>query len=293
MGTIYITTEDSLITKVDERLVVKAENKSILDVPLIKADGLVAIGRCSVTPALISELLTRKIPLSYLTKSGKYLGRLEPELGKNIFVRQAQWQAASNLDYKTHVVKGFIRGKLKNYRNILQKRSREHSDLDIDSNIEQIKHAISSLESITDINALRGYEGIGSKAYFGCFNRLIKNPNFEFHTRCRRPPTDPINSLLSLGYSLLRHDIQSALNIVGFDPYLGYLHTERYGRPSLALDLMEEFRPLLVDVVVLTLVNRKYLTPTDFVTEPISNAVSLTKDGLKTFLIEYEQKFQL
>ncbi|PSB01136.1 type I-D CRISPR-associated endonuclease Cas1d [Merismopedia glauca] len=292
MGTIYITTEDSFITKVDERLVVKADKKSILDVPLIKTDGLVVIGRCSVTPALISELLTRKIPLSYLTQGGKYLGRLEPELGKNIFVRQAQWQAASNIEFKTHVVKGFIRGKLKNYRNLLQKRSREYSELDLNSNIDQIKHAINSLETTEDINGLRGYEGIGSKAYFGCFDKLIKNPTFAFDTRRRRPPTDPVNSLLSLGYSLLRNEIQSALNIVGFDPYLGYLHTARYGRPSLALDLMEEFRPIVADAVVLTLINRNFLCSNDFVSEPISNAVYLTKDGLRTFLTHYEQKKQ-
>nr|WP_309242686.1 CRISPR-associated endonuclease Cas1 [Limnofasciculus baicalensis] len=142
------------------------------------------------------------------------------------------------------------------------------------------------------MNSLRGLEGSGSAAYFGCFNQLIQVTEFHFEKRNRRPPKDPVNSLLSLGYSLLRHDIQSAVNIVGFDPYLGYLHVEHYGRPSLALDLMEEFRPLVVDAMVLNGINRRFLKLSDFINEPISDAVSLTPDGLKTFLRLYEQKKQ-
>ena len=132
----------------------------------------------------------------------------------------------------------------------------------------------------------------GSAAYFGCFNQVIRAAEFTFTNRIRRPPTDPVNSLLSFGYSLLRHDVQGAINIAGFDPYLGYLHCERYGRPSLALDLMEEFRPLVVDAVVLSALNKRFLAPTDFVAEPLSGAVSLTPEGRKTFLRLYAQKKQ-
>ena len=114
--------------------------------------------------------------------------------------------------------------------------------------------------------------------------QLIRNTEFQFTNRIRRPPTDPVNSLLSFGYSLLRHDVQGAANIVGFDPYLGYLHCERYGRASLSLDTMEEFRPLVVDAVVLSTLNKRLLTPVDFVTEPLSGAVSLTSEGRKIFL---------
>jgi CRISP-associated protein Cas1 len=135
-------------------------------------------------------------------------------------------------------------------------------------------------------------EGSGSAAYFGCFERLIRVEGFGFECRRRRPPTDPVNALLSLGYALLRHDIQSAVNLVGFDPYLGYLHVQRYGRPSLALDLMEEFRPLVVDSVVLSGLNRRVLTVNHFATEPLSSAVSLAGEGLRCFLRLYEQKKQ-
>lgn len=292
MGTVYITEPDAFIGKTDERLSVKAKKQTLLDVPLIKVDGIVVLGRATISPAAISELLERHIPLSFLTSTGKYLGRLEPELTKNIFVRKAQWQAAGESAQAIHVVRGFIRGKLKNYRNSLLRRARECPQLSLQSGITSLEQAIAPIDKTTNINSLRGLEGSGSAAYFGCFNQLIRESEFQFKTRVRRPPTDPVNALLSFGYSLLRHDIQGAVNVVGFDPYLGYLHVERYGRPSLALDLMEEFRPLVVDAVVLSAINKHSLTLADFTTEPLSSAVSLTPDGLKIFLRLYEQKKQ-
>lgn len=291
MGTVYITENDSFIGKTDERLNVRANKKTLLDVPLIKIDGLVVMGRATVSPAAISELLERKIPLSFITQTGRYLGCLEPELSKNIFVRKAQWQAAGETEQAIHLVRGFVRGKLKNYRNALLRSQREFS-VDLQTAIARIEQAIAPIDRTCTIDSLRGLEGAGSAAYFGSFNQLIRVQTFQFETRNRRPPTDPVNSLLSLGYSLLRHDIQSASNIVGFDPYLGYLHLERYGRPSLALDLMEEFRPLVVDAVVLSSLNRRAIAPTNFITEPLSGAVSLTLEGLRTFLRLYEQKKQ-
>lgn len=292
MGTIYITQDDAFIGKIDERVQVKADKKKILDVPLIKVDGLVILGRANFSPALVTELLNRKIPLSFLTSTGKYLGKLEPELTKNIFVRKAQWKVEENSSKALHIVQGFIRGKLKNYRNLIQLRNRQSNHPHLEKSIEQIQEIIDSLETKNNINSLRGLEGAGSAIYFSCFNLLIKNSAFEFKTRKRRPPVDPVNSLLSLGYALLRHDLQSAINIVGFDPYLGYLHVPHYGRPALALDLMEEFRPIITDAVVLNAINNQKLTLDNFVSEPLSNAVSLTKEGLQIFLRLYEEKKQ-
>jgi CRISP-associated protein Cas1 len=292
MGTVYITQEDAFIGKTDERLNVRAEKKTLLDVPLIKVDGVVILGRATVSPAAIMELLERKIPLSFLTGTGRYLGRLEPELTKNIFVRSAQWKASGETEQALHVVKGFVRGKLKNYRNSLLRYQREYGDRDLQTAIDRLKQNIDAIAIASNINSVRGLEGAGSAVYFGSFNKLIKTEEFNFTTRNRRPPTDPVNALLSLGYALLRHDIQSAINLVGFDPYLGYLHVQRYGCPSLALDLMEEFRPLIVDAVVLASLNKKLLTSDVFVSEPLSNAVSLNPEGLRTFLRLYEQKKQ-
>jgi CRISP-associated protein Cas1 len=292
MGTVYITQEDAFIGKTDERLIIKSSQPKPLDIPLIKVTGIVVLGRATVSPAVVHELLQRHIPLSFLTHTGKYLGRLEPEMTKNIFIRKAQWQAAGETEQAIHLVRGFIRGKLKNYRNLLLRKSRQQSEVDVDAGLHQIETSLKALDKTSTIDKLRGYEGSGSAAYFSCFDRLIFRPQFSFNGRNRRPPTDPVNSLLSLGYALLRHDIQSAVNIVGFDPYLGYLHYERYGRPSLALDLMEEFRPLIVDSMVLMALNKHHLHPEDFITEPISKAVSLTPEGLKAFLRLYEEKKQ-
>ncbi|MDV3000647.1 MAG: CRISPR-associated endonuclease Cas1 [Chroococcopsis gigantea SAG 12.99] len=292
MGTVYITHEDAFIGKTDERLTVRGDKKVILDVPLIKVDGIVILGRATVSPAVVTELLERHIPLSFLTGTGRYLGRLEPEVTKNIFVRRSQWQAAGESPQAVHVVRGFIRGKLKNYRNSLLRRQRKYEDVELRSAIDRLASTIESLDKETSIDSLRGLEGAGSAFYFRSFPQLIRESGFTFTCRQRRPPTDPVNALLSFGYALLRHDIQSAVNIVGFDPYLGYLHCQRYGRPSLALDLMEEFRPLVVDAVVLGAINNSVITADHFTAEPLSNAVSLTKEGLKEFLRLYEQKKQ-
>ena len=291
MGTVYISTEDAFIGKTDERLKVRAQKETLLDVPLIKVDGVVVLGRATVSPAAIIELLERKIPLSFMTGTGRFLGRLEPELNKNIFIRSAQWQAAGETTRSIHAVQGFIRGKLKNYRTLLLRAQRE-GITDLQSGITRLDQALSPIAQTSIIDALRGLEGAGSAAYFGQFGKLLRNSEFTFQHRNRRPPTDPVNALLSFGYALLLHDVQGAINIVGFDPYLGYLHTQRYGRPSLALDLMEEFRPLVVDAMVLSAINRRVLTANDFETEPLSHAVSLTEEGRRKFLRLYEQKKQ-
>jgi CRISPR-associated protein Cas1 len=291
MGTVYITTDDAFIGKTDERLRVRAQKETLLDIPLIKVDGVVVLGRATVSPAALMELLERKIPLSFMTGTGRFLGRLEPELNKNIFVRSAQWQAAGEGDRALHGVRGFVRGKLKNYRSLLLRAQREGIE-GLEAGVTRLDQAISPINQTTTIDGLRGLEGAGSAAYFGHFGRLIRNQEFEFTHRCRRPPTDPVNALLSFGYALLLHDVQGAINIVGFDPYLGYLHTQRYGRPSLALDLMEEFRPLVVDAMVLATINRRVLKREDFSCEPVSGAISLTDEGRRTFLRSYEQKKQ-
>lgn len=291
MGTLYISQDDVFIGKIDERLNVKVKNQILQDVPLIHLDGVVILGRATISPAAIAELLQRKIPLTFMTDTGKYLGKLEPELTKNIFVRNAQWKAAGETPQAIHVVRGFIRGKLKNYRTSLYRYQREHSEVNLEAAITQIGNGIAKLEKVANIDSLRGLEGAGSAAYFGVFNQLIRVDGFTFQPR-HRPATDPVNSLLNFGYTLLRHDVESAINIVGFDPYLGYLHVQRYGRVGLAFDLMEEFRPLVVDAMILSGINRRVITLNDFTTEPISNVMRLSDTGRREFLKMYAQKKQ-
>lgn len=291
MGTLYISTDGAYVSKTDERLVVKVNRETLASVPLLKVEGVVVLGRATISPFALTELLERNIPLTFLKSTGRYLGRLEPDLNKNIYLRKAQWSASENSELVVTLVRDFVRGKLKNYKISLLRARREGAQ-DLDTAIKSLEKCIASSSQGFDIDYLRGLEGAGSAAYFSVFNLLIKSPDFEFKKRTRRPPTDPVNALLSFGYSLLNHDIHGAINIVGFDPYLGYLHQLRYGRASLALDLMEEFRPLVVDSVVLTAINRKVINAADFIVEPVSGMVSLAEEPRKEFLRLYEQKKQ-
>ncbi len=152
MGTIYVTQEDAFIAKVDERLNVKFDKQTILDVPLIKVDGLVVMGRATISPAAISELINHKIPLTFLTVNGKYIARLEPEMSKNIVLRNAQWKAAGESPQAIHVTQGFVRGKLKNYRYALLQIQRSHPDVDVSKNLLQLKNTLASLEKATTID---------------------------------------------------------------------------------------------------------------------------------------------
>ncbi|MBE9123249.1 type I-D CRISPR-associated endonuclease Cas1 [Tychonema sp. LEGE 07199] len=291
MGTLYINQDDAFIGKVDERIVIKCNNKTLQEVPLIHLEAIVILGRATVSPAAIAELLKHKISLTFISEIGEYLGTLEPELTKNIFVRDAQWKAAGETPQAIHAVRGFIRGKLKNYRYSLYKTQGHYSELNLQPAMTVIQNVINKLNKVDNINSLRGLEGAGSAAYFGVFNQLIRAEGFVFKPR-HRPAIDSVNSLMNFGYTLLRRDVQSAINIVGFDPYLGYLHVQRYGRVGLAFDLMEEFRALVVDSVILNAINNRILTPNDFTVEPLSNVVRLSESGRKEFLKLYEKKKQ-
>src|SRR5262249_35966956 len=152
-----------------------------------------------------------------------------------------------------------------NLRVTLLRAARNSDEIHVDDAVESIRGAEHRAERAEELDVLRGHEGEGSAAYFGVFGRLIKAENFSFTKRVRRPPTDPVNALLSFGYALLANDVHAAVNVLGFDPYCGYLHADRYGRPSLALDLMEEFRPLVVDAVVLSCLNKRIIQPEDFI----------------------------
>jgi CRISPR-associated protein Cas1 len=183
-----------------------------------------------------------------------------------------------------------VLGKLANLRVSLQRASRREESVDLSKAIESIRNAEQGAEQAETLDQIRGHEGEGSAAYFSVFGALIKQEGFTFDKRIRRPPTDPINSLLSFGYTLLTNDLFSAVNTVGFDPYVGYLHADRYGRPSLPLDLMEEFRPLIVDIMVLTCINRGQITLEDFQKQTMGDVYYLTDEGRKKFLLQYEER---
>jgi CRISPR-associated protein Cas1 len=290
VSTLHITRDGSVLRKVDERLKVTFEKEAIIDVPLIKVDQVVIWGRVTVTPSTVKSLLEHGIEIVYLSAYGKYIGRVQPEFSKNSILRKAQYRASDDNKKAIAVGKSLVYGKLANMRTILLRAERFNGLGDrIEDAIERIRVAARKLKDATSMDEVRGYEGAGTAAYFDVFGELIKADGFSFDGREKRPPTDPINALLSLGYVLLTNDMHTACNIVGFDPYIGFLHADKYGKPSLALDLVEEFRPVIVDSLVLSLVNKRIIQVDDFDVE-LGNVYKLKDEAFKKFLQYYEEK---
>lgn len=291
MSTLYLTQQDSVLRTEDERLKVTLKGETLLDLPMLKVSQVVVMGRVTVTPHTVAALMERHVSLTYLTEHGRYVGRIEPAFSKNSLLRRAQYAAAFDARQTLALARSFVTGKLTNLRVTLLRAARNTDGLDVETTVDAIRRAEWRAGTVDNLNSLRGCEGEGSAAYFGVFDRLIKAEGFSFRKRVRRPPTDPVNALLSFGYAVLANDASAAVQTLGFDPYCGYLHADRYGRASLALDVMEEFRPLLVDAVVLSCLNKRVLQPSDIVVG-LGNVCSLTPEARKKFLLQYEERKQ-
>jgi len=255
-------------------------------------------------------LLEKNIEIHFLGYYGQFKGRLTPGLSKNSLLRMAQHRAHNDLCKRGELARRFVTGKLSNQRTMLQRSNRKQADPLFKQEIEQIGSIIRRLSALstevgttytlatgdtgiegTPIETILGMEGAGSAAYFNCFgNMLSDQQQWTFAGRVKRPPTDPVNALLSYGYALLTSQVASAVQIVGFDQFIGYLHSSVYGRPALALDLMEEFRPIIVDSVVLTLLNNRMLSKDDFYVE--LGAYRLKNEPRKTVLPRFEVRLK-
>lgn len=310
MACLYVTQQGAVLRKVDERLKVTLEKETLIDVPMLKVSQVVVFGRITVTPQTLESLLNHGVEVCYLTEHGRFIGRGQPQFSKNSILRKKQYEAAFDKNKTLAIARYFVSGKLANMRVMLVRAARARQDGPenredgsqlaataeeqgcdgfFSEAIARLKRAERLVLSAESLDALRGYEGEGSSAYFASFGALIKNADFSFERRVRRPPTDPINSLLSFGYTLLANDINSAVNVVGLDPYVGYLHNDKYGKPSLVLDLMEEFRPLIVDSVVLTCTNKSIISPDDFEVG-LGDVYKLKDDARRKFLLQYEER---
>lgn len=289
MSTLYITRPDAHLHKVNERLQVKAAREVLLDVPLIKISQVAMFGRATISGATVAMLLKRQIPVCYLSSHGDYLGQLLPECTAHVALRREQYAQSADETKALRVARDIVVGKLTNLKTLLRRRGRQKKTSEFDAAAERLNAAIRKAQTAETLDKARGCEGDGSAAYFGAFAHLITAPKITFEKRVRRPPTDPVNALLSLGYTLLNADLIAAAHFVGFDPFVGFLHADRYGRASLALDLMEEFRPVIVDMLVLNCLNKKIITPADF-EQKKSGPCRLTDEARKTFLAQYEER---
>jgi CRISPR-associated protein Cas1 len=287
MATMYVTEQGARIEKEYRRILVTKDDKVLMRVPLARISHVVLVGWVGTTTPALHALLRAGVGLSLISRTGRLHGRLTPPTGKNIPRRHAQYARAQDADFCLDVGRAIVAGKLRNQRTMVRRICRDRPELD-DGPIEDITAAIKAIDNAADLAEVRGQEGYGARAYFEILRQAIPE-GWGFERRARRPPPDPANALLSLGYTLLTQNMIAAAEVVGLDPYDGLFHADKHGRPALALDLEEEFRSIIVDSVVLTLINKELLTLDDFCPGP-KGGVRLEREALKTFFRQYGKR---
>ena len=298
LNTLYITTPQAYAHLENDTLRIDVEREKVLAVPLHHLGSVVCFGNIMVSPALIHRLADEGKSLVFLDSNGRFKARLEGPVSGNILLRQAQHAKAVDPAVALEFSRTFIAGKLKNSRQILLRGARESANDEERASLTRIaKNLAASLRSLTivnDLDALRGIEGEGARGYFGALNLLVRpdyRKDFQMDGRSKRPPRDRMNALLSFLYSMLTNDCRSAVESVGLDPQLGFLHVVRPGRAALALDLVEEFRAFVADRLALTLINRGQITAKDFAVRE-GGAVQLEGEGRRAVVIAYQERKQ-
>ena len=295
MNTLYVTSENSYLALDGENIVVYEEKNEVGRLPLHNLEGIVSFGYRGTSPALMGACADRNISLCYLTPQGKFLARVTGKVKGNVILRQQQYQSSQDEKISLSIAKNCILGKVYNARWILERAIRDHSMqidvIKVKSASEKLKNSLEYIQNCQTKEQLRGYEGEAASVYFGVLDELIlqQKKDFTFQGRNKRPPLDNMNAMLSFVYTLLTNTITSALECVGLDPYVGYLHTDRPGRASLSLDLIEELRSVLADRFVLSLVNKKIVSGKNF--KKKENGAVLMDDELrKCLLTEWQKK---
>lgn len=298
---LYITTPDAYLTVDGENIVVlkddpqRAASNSSTRLPLHNLENIVCFTWQGASPALMGACVERNIGLCFLTPNGRFQARVTGRVKGNVLLRKKQYQVSEAETRSLPIAASFLLGKIANSRKVLDRAIRDHSML---LNVQSLmgasnflKETVRAIPSCHSISDLMGFEGSAAKIYFGVFDQLVlqQRDDFFFKERSRRPPMDNLNSLLSFLYTLLANEVTSALETVGLDPYVGFLHQDRPGRPSLALDLMEEMRPIFADRLALSLVNRKQITGTGF-TQKESGGILMDDDTRKTVLTAWQER---
>lgn len=297
LNTLYVTTQGAYLHKEGETVVVKVERENRLRLPIHTLSSIVCFGQVSCSPFLLGRCAEKDVAVSFMTEYGKFLARVQGPVSGNVLLRREQYRRADCENATAKIARMFVVGKVANSRHIIHRVLRDHQDKVDGGHLEQTCKSFSRystrLLSEGNTETIRGIEGRTARDYFDCFDQLItgQKADFEFTGRNRRPPRDRVNCLLSFIYTLLYHDARSALETVGLDPAVGFLHRDRPGRLGLALDLVEEFRPMLADRLALSLINlgqvkKKGFTITD------SSAVRMDDDTRKTLLLAYQKRKQ-
>lgn len=297
LNTLYVTTQGAYLAKEGETVVVKVNQEVRLRVPIHTIGGIVCFGNVSCSPFLMGFCGENGVGISFLTENGRFLARVHGPVSGNILLRREQYRRADDQSYSAKMATAFVVGKVANCRTVLQRVLRDHAQKTdehaLRQSVDDLSRSLESLSLNQTLDAVRGLEGDAAHTYFNVFDHLIvaQKERFSFQERNRRPPLDNVNCLLSFLYTLLVHDCRSALESVGLDPACGFLHRDRPGRPSLALDLMEEFRPFLADRLALSLINLRQVQGKDF-KETETGAVMMNDETRKTLLVAYQERKQ-
>lgn len=297
LNTLYVTSGNRYLSLDGENVVVLEEQKEIGRIPLHNLQAIITFGYTGASPALMGACAQRNIDLSFMSGNGRFLARVTGEVKGNVTLRKQQYRISDDREASVQIARNFILGKVYNSRWILERAIRDYAmRLDTEMIKRKSLFLAQSLEKIRKCESaeeLLGLEGEAASVYFSAFDEMIlqQKEDFYFHGRNKRPPLDNVNAMLSFGYSLLAGMCGAALEAVGLDPYVGFFHTDRPGRMSLALDLMEEFRSVMVDRFVLTLINKKIIKEKHFI-EKENGAVIMTEEGRKVFLSSWQSRKQ-
>ncbi len=288
MAVLYLTEQGAVVRKTGDRLIVEKDHETLAEIPCSKLETILIFGNVQVTTPALAELLDHGIELAFLTVAGRLRGQLTPPKAKNMPLRMRQYETARDDAFRLAIAQEVVRGKVENAAAVLARHRKRHPDRIEREAIDELLAASRGVESIASLDSLRGVEGAAAARYFRAFPGLLPD-GWTFPGRQRRPPPDPVNALLSFGYVLVGNELRSLLDAIGFDPYLGFFHEVDYGRPSLALDLLEEFRAPLVDRFTATVLGLGQLGRLDFVAGP-EGGVVLSREGLKTFFAAWERE---
>ncbi|MBB6696541.1 type I-C CRISPR-associated endonuclease Cas1c [Clostridium algidicarnis] len=297
LNTLYVTSPNTYLSLDGENIVILKDQIEISRIPLHNLEGIIAFGYTGASPALMGACAKRNIALSFMKQSGRFLSRVVGEVRGNVTLRKSQYRISDSEEESNKIAKNFIIGKIYNARWVVERATRDYAiRLDVDKLKGVSKSLASSLklvEQSRDLEQLRGYEGEAASQYFSVFDDLIlqQKDTFYFHCRNKRPPLDNVNAMLSFVYTLLAHDVAAALETVGLDPYVGFLHRDRPGRVSLALDMMEELRSVYADRFVISLINKREINPKGF-TQKENGAVVMDDDTRKILLKAWQSKKQ-
>ncbi len=288
MANLYLTEQGSVLRKTGDRLIVQKDDEILLDIQCHKIDAVLIFGNVQFTTQAVHELFEHGIEMALLTRTGRIIGQLTSPTPKNIDLRLAQYEKFKDERFKINISKCIVTGKIRNALEFTRRFIYNHPESNLQAELHGLEKIYKNVDSTNNIAEILGKEGAAANIYFKGFGKMMLK-GFDFTGRRKRPASDPVNALLSFGYTLVFNEIASLLDGIGFDPFIGFFHTTDYGRQSLAADILEEFRTPIIDRLTLKLINNRIFTKDDFYLHTSSGSMYLKKESMKIYFREYER----